>query len=90
MIQSFLFLSDVLKGKEVKLKANPQRSKMLAEIKSRILLPRPEEDDEEEDDPRAQLIRRLQEYERYRLAAEDLDELPRMERDLHQCGPCDQ
>ena len=57
---------------------------MLAEIKSRILLPRPEEEDEEEEDPRAQLIRRLQEYERYRLAAEELDEIPRMERDLQQ------
>jgi segregation and condensation protein A len=57
---------------------------MLAEIKSRILLPRNEEDDEDEEDPRAQLIRRLQDYERYRVVAEELDELPRMERDLHQ------
>lgn len=56
---------------------------MLAEIKSRILLPRPVEDEEEEEDPRAQLIRRLQEYERYREVAEELDEYPRLERDLH-------
>ncbi|MEX2365103.1 MAG: ScpA family protein [Pseudohongiellaceae bacterium] len=56
---------------------------MLAEIKSRILLPRPPEDEEDEEDPRIQLIRRLQEYERYRMAAEDLDELPRLDRDLH-------
>ena len=54
---------------------------MLAEIKSRMLLPRPSEADEE-DDPRAELIRRLQEYERFKQAAEDIDELPRMERDI--------
>ena len=54
---------------------------MLAEIKSRILLPRPEIDCEDETDPRAELIRRLQEYERFKQAAEQLDELPREERD---------
>jgi segregation and condensation protein A len=55
---------------------------MLAEIKSRMLLPRPGGEEEEEEDPRAELIRRLQEYERYRQAAEDLEALPRLERDL--------
>jgi segregation and condensation protein A len=55
---------------------------MLAEIKSRMLLPRRDGDDaEEEQDPRAELIRRLQEYERYKKAAEDLDALPRLDRD---------
>jgi segregation and condensation protein A len=54
---------------------------MLAEIKSRMLLPRPVEDADEED-PRAELIRRLQEYERFKQAAEDLDQLPRLERDI--------
>ncbi len=54
---------------------------VLAEIKSRMLLPRPENPDEEED-PRAELIRRLQEYERYKQAAEDLDALPRYGRDV--------
>ncbi len=54
---------------------------MLAEIKSRMLLPRPEVEEEEEEDPRAELVRRLQEYERYKKAAEDLSELPRLERD---------
>lgn len=55
---------------------------MLAEIKSRMLLPRPETDEEgEEEDPRAELVRRLQEYERYKQAAEDLDALPREGRD---------
>lgn len=56
---------------------------MLGEIKSRSLLPRPKtEEGEEEDDPRAELIRRLQEYERFKKAAEDMDELPREERDF--------
>ena len=57
---------------------------MLAEIKSRMLLPRVDEDLEDEDDPRAELIRRLQEYERIKSGAESLEELPRMERELHQ------
>ena len=54
---------------------------MLAEIKSRMLLPRSSELEEDEEDPRAQLIRRLQEYERFKKAAEDIEEIPRMERD---------
>ncbi|MEM7539973.1 MAG: segregation/condensation protein A [Pseudomonadota bacterium] len=54
---------------------------MLAEIKSRMLLPRPALEDDEEEDPRAELVRRLQEYERYKKAAEDIEELPRMERE---------
>ena len=56
---------------------------MLAEIKSRMLLPRLSEGGEEEEDPRAELVRRLQEYERYKQAAEDIDRLPRLERDIH-------
>ena len=56
---------------------------MLAEIKSRMLLPRPKLDEiEEGEDPRAELIRRLQEYERFKQAAEDLDALPRVDRDV--------
>ena len=55
---------------------------MLAEIKSRMLLPRPESADGEEDDPRADLVRRLQEYERYKQAADALDEIPRLGRDI--------
>ncbi len=55
---------------------------MLAEIKSRMLLPSMEGDEEAEEDPRAELIRRLLEYERYRKAAEDIEELPRLERDV--------
>jgi len=55
---------------------------ILAEIKSRLLLPRPRTEEGEEDDPRAELVRRLQEYERFKQAAEDMDELPREERDF--------
>ena len=54
---------------------------ILAEIKSRLLLPRPPSEEGIEEDPRADLVRRLQEYERYKKAAEDLDTLPRQERD---------
>jgi len=59
---------------------------MLAEIKSRILLPRSQDEEEDEEDPRAQLIRRLQEYERYREVAEKVDELPRLYRDIFLAG----
>ena len=55
---------------------------MLAEIKSRMLLPRPEIVEEDEEDPRAELVRRLQEYERFKKAAEDISDLPRLERDV--------
>lgn len=54
---------------------------MLAEIKSRMLLPSITDDENEEDDPRAELVRRLQEYERFKTAAMDIDELPREYRD---------
>jgi segregation and condensation protein A len=57
---------------------------MLAEIKSRMLLPRSQFDAEEEDDPRAELVRRLQEYERFKRAAEDIDRLDRLDRDVYQ------
>lgn len=55
---------------------------ILAEIKSRLLLPKRSDDSEEEEDPRAELIRRLKEYELVKEAAESLDLQPRMERDL--------
>jgi len=56
---------------------------MLAEIKSRMLLPRPMEEEGDETDPRAELVRRLQEYERYRVAAENIEHLPRVGREVH-------
>ena len=55
---------------------------ILGEIKSRLLLPRPPAEEGVEEDPRAELIRRLQEYERFKRAAADIDALPRMERDM--------
>ena len=54
---------------------------ILAEIKSRLLLPRPPSEEGVEEDPRAELVRRLQEYERFKRAAEDIEALPRLERD---------
>lgn len=54
----------------------------LAEIKSRMLLPKPAVVMDDEEDPTANLIRRLQEYERFKQAAEDIDELPRLYRDV--------
>ncbi len=55
---------------------------ILAEIKSRLLLPRPPLEEGLEEDPRAELMRRLQEYERFKKAAEDIDTMPRLDRDL--------
>lgn len=55
---------------------------MLAEIKSRMLLPRPAESISEEEDPRAELVRRLQEYERFKQAAQEIDALPQVNREI--------
>ena len=64
---------------------------ILAEIKSRMLLPRHEQDeDEEEEDPRANLVRRLIEYERIKNASEALDEMPRAGRETYEFEtPCE-
>ncbi len=59
---------------------------ILAEIKSRMLLPRAVIDADEEGDPRAELVRRLQEYERFKQAAEDIDGLTRLDRDTSIAG----
>jgi segregation and condensation protein A len=58
----------------------------LAEIKSRMLLPRSADGEQEEEDPRAELVRRLQEYERFKTAAADIDALERLERDVLQAS----
>lgn len=55
---------------------------MLAEIKSRILLPKHDFEDDAEEDPRAELVRRLQQYEVIKKAASELDELPRQDREF--------
>jgi segregation and condensation protein A len=74
---------DLMKGLKLELAAEYLvMAAMLAEIKSRMLLPRPSEEGEDDEDPRAELIRRLQEYERFKRAAQDLDGLPRLERDV--------
>jgi len=57
-------------------------SAMLIEIKSRLLLPKPEASEDEEDDPRADLVRKLIEYEQMKLAAEDLNVMPQIGRDM--------
>jgi len=75
---------ELMKGMDLELAAEYLvMAAMLAEIKSRMLLPRPAEEADEED-PRAELVRRLQEYERFKKAAADMDALPRMQRDLFQ------
>lgn len=85
--RQYMSYVDVMKGLRLELAAEYLvMAAMLAEIKSRMLLPRPVNADGEEEDPRAELIRRLQEYERFKKAAEELDELPRMERDTYPVG----
>ncbi len=83
--RQYMVYVELMKGLRLELAAEYLvMAAMLAEIKSRMLLPRPASADEDEEDPRAELIRRLQEYERYKQAAEDLDALPRLHRDLFQ------
>ncbi|WP_299078545.1 ScpA family protein [uncultured Paraglaciecola sp.] len=55
---------------------------ILGEVKSRLLLPKRPDAEEDEDDPRAELIRRLKEYELVKNAAQQLDNIPRQERDI--------
>lgn len=59
---------------------------LLAEIKSRMLLPKPKTETEEEIDPRAELVRRLQEYEQIKTVAEKLAVLPRTGEDMFVCS----
>ncbi len=80
--EQYLLYIDLMQGLRLDLAAEYLlMAAMLAEIKSRMLLPRPDASIEEED-PRAELVRRLQEYERYKRGAELLDTLPRLERDV--------
>ena len=82
--EQYMEYVELMKGVNLELAAEYLvMAAMLAEIKSRVLLPRPKLD-EDESDPRADLIRRLQEYERFKKAAMDVDELPRMGRDIFQ------
>jgi len=80
--EQYMEYVDVMKAMNLELAAEYLvMAAMLAEIKSRMLLPKTPHDEDHEDDPRAELVRRLQEYERYKKAAEDIDALPRRERD---------
>ena len=73
---------DVMRGMQLELAGEYLvMAATLAEIKSRMLLPRPAAAGEEEADPRAELVRRLQEYERFKRAAMDIEELHRIDRD---------
>lgn len=82
--QQYMEYIELMKSMQLELAAEYLvMAAMLAEIKSRTLLPRHENLEDDEGDPRTELIRRLQEYERYKQAAEDIDALPRIERDLH-------
>lgn len=80
--QQYILYIEMMKELRIELAAEYLlMAAMLAEIKSRMLLPKPKDVEAEEEDPRAELVRRLQEYERFRIAAGDLDELPREGRD---------
>ncbi|WP_461516149.1 segregation and condensation protein A [Porticoccus sp.] len=80
--RQYMTYIDMMKAMQLELAAEYLlMAAMLAEIKSRMLLPR-QAAEVEEDDPRAELIRRLQEYERFKQAAEDIDVLPRLGRDV--------
>ena len=81
--EQYMRYVDVMKALHLELAAEYLvMAAMLAEIKSRMLLPRPQSTDESEgDDPRAELVRRLMEYERFKAVALKIDALPRMDRD---------
>jgi segregation and condensation protein A len=81
--QQYISYIDMMESLQIELAAEYLvMAAMLAEIKSRMLLPRPVEV-EDENDPRAELVRRLQEYERFKQAAQNIDELPRVGRDVY-------
>ncbi|QSX32295.1 segregation/condensation protein A [Shewanella avicenniae] len=79
----YLEYIEMLQGAKVELAADYLvMAATLAEIKSRLLLPKPEIELDEEEDPRAVLIRQLKAYETIKDAAVNLDDLPRLERDI--------
>ena len=80
--RQYMSYIDVMRGMQLELAGEYLvMAATLAEIKSRMLLPRPAAAGEEEADPRAELVRRLQEYERFKRAAIDIEELHRVDRD---------
>ena len=80
----YLEYIDMLTGARIELAADYLvMAATLAEIKSRLLLPRPELEGDNEEDPRALLIRQLKAYETIKNASSDIDQLSRLERDFH-------
>jgi segregation and condensation protein A len=83
--KQYMTYIDVMQGLQLELAGEYLlMAATLAEIKSRMLLPRPQGELDEEADPRAELVRRLQEYERFKRAAVDIESLPRVDRDTFQ------
>ncbi|HEX7373873.1 MAG TPA: ScpA family protein [Steroidobacteraceae bacterium] len=83
--KQYMTYIDVMQGLQLELAGEYLlMAATLAEIKSRMLLPRPQGEHDEESDPRAELVRRLQEYERFKRAAVDIESLPRVDRDTFQ------
>ena len=83
LTRQYLDYVEAMRAKNLELAADYLvMAAMLIEIKSRMLLPRPPAPDEAEEDPRAELVRRLQEYERIKQAAARLDALPQIGRDV--------
>jgi segregation and condensation protein A len=83
--RQYMTYIDVMQGLQLELAGEYLlMAATLAEIKSRMLLPRPQGEIADEADPRAELVRRLQEYERFKRAAMDLETLPRVDRDNFQ------
>ncbi len=81
--KQYMLYVDMMKDLKLELAAEYLlMAAILAEIKSRLLLPKRPDAEEDEDDPRAELIRRLQEYELIKSAAQELDAVPRLERDV--------
>jgi segregation and condensation protein A len=80
--RQYMSYIDVMQGMQLELAGEYLvMAATLAEIKSRMLLPRPAAAGDEEADPRAELVRRLQEYERFKRAALDIEDLHRIDRD---------
>lgn len=83
--QQYLSYVEQIRGSNLELAAEYLlMAAMLIEIKARMLLPiKPRDDGQEPEDPRAELVRRLLEYEQIKLASQKLDQLPRLGRDFY-------
>jgi segregation and condensation protein A len=83
LTEQYMEYVEVMRHKNLELAAEYLvMAAMLMEIKSRMLLPKPPSTGDDEDDPRAELVRRLLEYERMKSAAQKLDDLPHAGRDF--------